>query len=365
MSATYACYGFCLRLVSPMIGIFSKRRIPFLIAAIVCAATLPAKAQPSPPPDMAAERAIRAESCPQTDVAEALSQVAIKVQSVPVDAIGGKDGAVGDLSYRWGLRLTSSDARFGGITGLMMTEKYGLVALTDRGVWIILGFAHDDLQSNKVGIAPVRGLEGSPATLGDLGSGRILVSVPDRHSVSRFEIGSCGLAARAVPIFQYDSDARVTAITTVVYGYTLFAGSKGIAETYADAVLDPFNTFLYPTRPSSIRLDQTNVPNLAGYKLVAAASTAFIVPYGLIGLWRPVDGRTETVVSEFNLPQWSDVRPKIAPTPRPPKILARIPLAVTAVQAQGLGNITMILASHAALGEPTYLFGLDRNLPEH
>lgn len=70
----------------------------------------------------------------------------VRIDSAPVALDGGDNGItrIGRLRYRGGLRLSSPDSRFGGISGLAISaDGRTLLTVTDRGDWIRLEPALD------------------------------------------------------------------------------------------------------------------------------------------------------------------------------------------------------------------------------
>ena len=91
----------------------------------------------------------------------------LSVKAVPLNVHVGAQvvGPVGTLVYRGGVELTSKDPRFGGLSGLLVTQNGNrMLAISDRGWWL-----QGDLSYNQLGdfvgvqdvdILPMRPLEG-------------------------------------------------------------------------------------------------------------------------------------------------------------------------------------------------------------
>ena len=65
------------------------------------------------------------------------SPVSVGASRVPLDAANPRQDRVGRLVYRGGLRLASGDARFGGLSALLVpAEGDRFVAVSDKGRWV-------------------------------------------------------------------------------------------------------------------------------------------------------------------------------------------------------------------------------------
>jgi hypothetical protein len=321
-------------------------RLIFPTLVLLCLFPVSALTQPSPPPAPEKEAAIAAASCGGARDVGKGEQVPVVAEPAPVSLLGGKDGKVGALSFDWGVQLSARDPRIGGIVGLTFDDRLGIVAITDQGNWIVLDMQQGHTPKN-VGISAMRGVGGAPAAI--LGAGQAqLVSVPGRNMVARYDLRDCGLNATAVPIAQ--TNVGVQAMATVAYGYTLFVGASNGGTVY---VVRDFNG-LDPARP--ITLDQHDLKDIPGYTLVSATGPDVIVPFNLLALWQGPN--SQTVIQAFSLPHWADVPVDFA---TPPQVLAHVPLALDAILAgydRDTNSVSMLLATRAKPGEPTYLFSL-------
>jgi hypothetical protein len=94
-------------------------------------------------------------------------RVEVATSPVPLDPADGSRTTVGPLEFRGGLVLTSMDARFGGFSGLRLSEEgKRLTVVTDEGNWLTARVVHDE-RGWLVGIAdvemgPLLGLDGQP-----------------------------------------------------------------------------------------------------------------------------------------------------------------------------------------------------------
>ncbi len=74
----------------------------------------------------------------------AAEPLALSARPVPLHAEDPERARVGALLYRGGLELTSPDARFGGLSGLLVSEAGGrMTAVTDQGHWVTARLLYD------------------------------------------------------------------------------------------------------------------------------------------------------------------------------------------------------------------------------
>ena len=129
----------------------------------------------------------------------------IDIDSRPVrlNPANPAQATVGGLDYRGGLELTSSDDRFGGLSGLEVSaDGKRLLAVSDRGQWIEFSLVYDD-DGRLVGVSDgaiqaMHGIGGQPLTgnardaedLARLADGRLAVSFERRHRVVLYWSGA-------------------------------------------------------------------------------------------------------------------------------------------------------------------------------
>ncbi|MCP1336164.1 esterase-like activity of phytase family protein [Futiania mangrovi] len=119
----------------------------------------------------------------------------------------------GKLEYVGGLVLSSSDARFGGISGLEISEDGAdLVAISDRGTWFTARLESDEshrpVAISDARISPLLAPNGKPVRDGDhdaeglmrTPSGDMLVSFERRHRIWRYPFAAQGPEAVPVPV---------------------------------------------------------------------------------------------------------------------------------------------------------------------
>jgi len=148
--------------------------------------------------------------------AEPATTVSLEYGSVPLhsgdteSAVTAPDGTV-HFAWRGGIELRSDDARFGGISGLLVSEDgNGLTAVTDTGHWLTANLSYEDgdlARMTKVRMAPLLDLEGNSLAgskkLGDaealtrLPDGRLAVAFERRHRVWAYDLDQHGFRATA------------------------------------------------------------------------------------------------------------------------------------------------------------------------
>jgi hypothetical protein len=71
--------------------------------------------------------------------------IVIEAKPVPLDPLDPSLARVGRLEYGGGLQLSSSDTRFGGLSGLLVSaDGQRLTAISDRGYWIAAVLRYDE-----------------------------------------------------------------------------------------------------------------------------------------------------------------------------------------------------------------------------
>ena len=140
----------------------------------------------------------------------------IDVQATPIDAFDPRDESktrFGQLEFRGGLVLTSSDQAFGGISALYMEpDGSHFLSLTDNGSWLRGRIVYRD--SRPAGIAdaemaPMLGPDGKPLaerrwfdaeSLAQGNDGKFYVGIERVEKIVRFDYRRDGLRARGQPI---------------------------------------------------------------------------------------------------------------------------------------------------------------------
>tara|TARA_R100001086_G_scaffold155328_1_gene82966 strand:- start:637 stop:1767 length:1131 start_codon:yes stop_codon:yes gene_type:complete len=161
--------------------------------------------------------ALYSASCPADEEFLAPEGIAIESRKVPGEGAGAFESLPGveiaGLTFIAGYHLTSSDPRFGGLSGIAAPHWGQLLTISDQGdfVWLTLDeqTATAPLQAS---IATMRGADGQPLSGkqdGDaeglaLRDGLALVSFERNHRIEAFDLASCGAAARAAPVLSLD-----------------------------------------------------------------------------------------------------------------------------------------------------------------
>lgn len=129
------------------------------------------------------------------------AQEAITVfsQTVPLDPRDRKAARVGELEFRGGVALRSTDPRFGGFSGIhVSTDGRSLLAISDRGNWMRLALRYDRA-GRLVGVADAEigaliGEDGNALTGPDadaegftvMPDGSMLVAFERRHRILHY-----------------------------------------------------------------------------------------------------------------------------------------------------------------------------------
>lgn len=117
--------------------------------------------------------------------------VDVRVKPVPMDAAHWNTDKVGKLRYRGGIHVSSSDRRFGGLSGLMVSaDGTRFTAVSDRGAWT-RGALLYDASGNLSGVShviiePIRETDGQPL-VGKRGDAESLSPAPGGGVLVSFE----------------------------------------------------------------------------------------------------------------------------------------------------------------------------------
>lgn len=139
----------------------------------------------------------------------------VAVTAVPVSSFGAAADrkSFGPFKWRSGLELTSSDGKFGGLSGLVVSaDCSGLLAVSDAGRWFRGRLAYDGATlAGLVGaeLAPMLDEKGRPPrskprgdaeAVAGLGGGKLLVGFESRPRIGIYDIGQSGLDATFQPV---------------------------------------------------------------------------------------------------------------------------------------------------------------------
>jgi hypothetical protein len=146
---------------------------------------------------------------------EVLAPRAISVIARAIDSFDNRDPPrtrFGALEFRGGLELTSTDAAFGGLSGLTITpDGSGLLSISDRGTWFRGRIVYRDNRAARIEsaeIAPMLDLAGTPLaqtrrydteSLTEVG-GKHCVGIERVNEIVCFDYRKDGFLARGQPI---------------------------------------------------------------------------------------------------------------------------------------------------------------------
>lgn len=151
---------------------------------------------------------LRAASCPKGEKPEKPVAIDLTAKHVPLQAMNAKRKMIGDLTFVDGFHLTSSDKRFGGLSGIDVLEDGNLLAVSDDGNFVWIDLAENGVTPTAARIAVMRDAAGkamgSKAERDAEGlayaDGLALVSYEGDHRVLAFDLAACGGAARGAPV---------------------------------------------------------------------------------------------------------------------------------------------------------------------
>jgi hypothetical protein len=151
---------------------------------------------------------LSAVSCPKGTKQEAPETISLKADPVPLQGLNPSRKTVGQLTFVAGFHLTSTDDRFGGLSGVDILDDGNLLTVSDLGRFVWLDLGRDGVTPVAARLAPLRDAKGD--VLKDkvnadseglaIHGGMALVSFERNHRVLAYDIGDCGAAARGAPI---------------------------------------------------------------------------------------------------------------------------------------------------------------------
>jgi hypothetical protein len=192
------------------------RRIALLLALVAYAAVAAAQQQAAPTP------------------------ITVFSQTVPLDPRDPALQQVGELDYRGGIALRSTEPRFGGFSAIhISTDGATLLAISDRGAWLRLGLRYDKA-GRLVGAAqaemgaligengaPFKGTDGDAEALAVLPDGSMLVAFERRHRILHYPEASPPFSKPPVPfpmpegLEEAPPNAGLEALTHVGRGFLI------------------------------------------------------------------------------------------------------------------------------------------------
>jgi len=126
-----------------------------------------------------------------------LEAIALSSKAVQLDPDDPARQRIGRLTWRGGIEITSTDSRFGGLSGLLVSaDGAELLAVSDRGRWLVAKLRYD-AEGRLIGIADARSarlrdLDGDALaknrhrdaeSLAELADGSVLVSFERKHRI--------------------------------------------------------------------------------------------------------------------------------------------------------------------------------------
>lgn len=153
-------------------------------------------------------RALSDTSCPQAAGTAAPQPIDLSVKLVAEQSAIPAERKFGELTFIASYQLTSSDTRFGGLSGLDLVDNDNLLAVSDSGRFVWIELSRDGVTPVAARLAPMRDLTGAAMdTANNAGAeglavngGMAMVSFEGEHRVLAFDTGRCGAAARGAPI---------------------------------------------------------------------------------------------------------------------------------------------------------------------
>lgn len=147
-------------------------------------------------------------SCPPGSKRREPEVIDLKAATVPLQGLNPFRRDIGELDFVTGFHLTSTDKRFGGLSGLDLRDDGGLLSVSDDGDFVWIDLAADGLTPKRALIAGMLDAEGN-ALKDKVGSDAeglalndevALVSFERNHRVLAYDLGKCGALARGAPI---------------------------------------------------------------------------------------------------------------------------------------------------------------------
>ncbi len=139
-------------------------------------------------------------------------EIELSFRRIPLNSEKPEQRNIAMLEYRGGLSITSGDARFGGLSSLLISaDGEHMLAASDRGMWFSAGLLYGD-DGDLAGVAsgymaPISGPDGKPLAgryrdgeaLARGADGSVLLAFEQHHRILRFEapfrLDAHGLAA--------------------------------------------------------------------------------------------------------------------------------------------------------------------------
>lgn len=187
-----------------------------------------------------------------SSVKSALRPIVVTATPIPLDPSDPRHEQVGRLRYLGGLVLTSSDPRFGGLSGMRFTGPLRLLGVGDGGHWLSLQLREADgrlVGVDAAGIAMIRGPQREPlkgktyvdAEALEIGSDGLAVAFEREHRIWRYDGINSGARATAFPDEQWlaalPGNAGIEAMARVGKGIWLYMAEATTAEGRQEGLL--------------------------------------------------------------------------------------------------------------------------------
>jgi len=143
--------------------------------------------------------------------------VALSYKTLPLSSADLKESRVGALTYRGGLEISSSDARFGGWSGLLVsTDGTHLLSQSDEGHWLRATLTYDK-HGNLAGItfgqlADMQGEDGSRLKAKIEADAESLAALSDKGPDGPVAVSF----ERDARILRYDVETSLDAVPTTI-----------------------------------------------------------------------------------------------------------------------------------------------------
>ncbi|MEO1659662.1 MAG: esterase-like activity of phytase family protein [Pseudomonadota bacterium] len=152
---------------------------------------------------------LRSESCPEGVAFERAKSLDLQVSEVGLGTALARDRYLSGLSLAGAWHLQSSNADFGGLSGLDVMRSGSLLAVADDGKFVWIGIDPETGAPDGFGsIAEMRDRDGQVygvKTLADseglaYRDGLAFVSYEQNHRIEAYDLEGCGAAARAASV---------------------------------------------------------------------------------------------------------------------------------------------------------------------
>ncbi|MBI1339289.1 hypothetical protein GC169_03635 [bacterium] len=239
---------------------------------------------------------LRRTSCPKDVAFEQATRKDLAARPISLMRLGGGRRTVGALTLVAAYHLTSTDDRFGGVSGIDLLPTGNLAGVTDQGDLVWIGFSEaDGVTPESLHMARMRDTSGayledkltSDAEGVAFEDGLLFVSLEREHRVIAYDIEACGAAARGAPVGRYGARADMTTAFTAAglkvgensggEALALLPGATllvGLEEASGDGA--PLSVESISAEPSFVRRLAPAAPPIVGADAVAVEAGAVI-----------------------------------------------------------------------------------------